>query len=392
MIRKNSIRRPKQRKSNGSSNRGETETQRYYETVLSLRLISRLITDLCRLFGLALKSRAALAAENLFLRKQLSLYEERKARRSNTSIAVRWTMAGLGKLFAWRDALVIVKPDTFVRWHREAFGLFWRWKSRPSGRPALPRNIRTLIRQMDRENPTWGEERIADELMVKLGIRVSARTVAKYLDMDRPRGVSNQRWKTFIHNHAKAIVACDFFVSVTVTFRVLYVFVAMEVGSRRILHFNVTSHPTAEWTVQQFREFLAFDHPYQLVIHDRDAIFSTELDAALKGIAVRVIRTPVRAPSANAFCERLIGTIRRECLDWMIPFGEAHLRRILREWTIHYNRGRPHSSLGPGIPEPLQAKIPTSVHRHELPKGYRIIEKSVLGGLHHEYGLETEAA
>ena len=136
--------------------------------MLSLLLISRLITDLCRLFGLALKSRAALAAENLFLRKQLSLYEERKARRSNTSIAVRWTMAVLGKLFAWRDALVIVKPDTFVRWHREAFSLFWRWKSRPSGRPALPRNIRTLIRQMDRENPTWGEERIVDELMVKI--------------------------------------------------------------------------------------------------------------------------------------------------------------------------------------------------------------------------------
>jgi transposase InsO family protein len=132
---------------------------------------------------------------------------------------------------------------------------------------------------MDRENPTWGEERIADELLLKLGIRVSPRTVRKYLDMDRPRGRStSQRWSTFIRNHAKTIVACDFFVSVTASFRVLYVFIAMEIGSRRILHCNVTEHPTAEWTIQQFREFLAFDHPYRIVVHDRDSIFSSRLD------------------------------------------------------------------------------------------------------------------
>ena len=355
-------------------------------------LIGRLFADCCQFARLALKSHAALAAENLFLRKQLALYQERKVKRRATSVAVRWTMTALSRLFAWRDALVIVKPDTLLSWQREAFRVFWRWKSRPSGRPALPKNIRTLIRKMDRENPTWGEERIADELMLKLGIHVSPRTVAKYLDMDRPRGVSNQHWKTFIQNHATAIVACDFFISVTATFRVLYVFVAMEVGSRRILHFNVTSHPTAEWTVQQFREFLAFDHPYQFVIHDRDSIFSTALDAGLESMGVRVLRTPVRAPRANAFCERLIGAIRRECLDWMIPVGENHVRRILREWVRHYNRGRPHSSLGPGIPEPLQAKVPARVHRHKLPKGYGVNAKTVLSGLHHEYGLEKEAA
>ena len=355
-------------------------------------VFARFFVDLCRFVGLSLKSRAALAAENLFLRKQLALYQERKAKHRPTSIALRWTMTALGRLFSWRDALVIVKPDTFVSWHREAFRLFWRSKSRPSGRPALPKNIRTLIRKMVRENPTWGEERIADELMLKLGIRMSPRTVAKYLDMDRPRGVSNQRWRTFIQNHAKAIVACDFFVSVTATFRVLYVFVAMEVGSRRILHFNVTAHPTAEWTLQQFREFLPFDHPYRFVIHDRDSIFSTGLDAALATLGVRVLKTPAHAPKANAFCERLIGTIRRECLDWMIPVGERHLRRILKEWVRHYNRGRPHSSLGPGIPEPIQATVPASVHRHKLPEGYRVTARPVLGGLHHEYSLEKEAA
>jgi len=139
--------------------------------------------------------------------------------------------------------------------------MFWRWRSRRRGRPALPKNICELVRQMALENPTWGEERIADELSLKLGIRVSPRTVGKYLERGQPRGSSSQRWSTFVRNHANAIVACDFFVSVTASFRILYVFVAMEVGSRRILHCNVTQHPTAEWTTQQFREFLAFDHP-----------------------------------------------------------------------------------------------------------------------------------
>ena len=355
-------------------------------------VLARLALDLSRLLRLTLKSRVELAAENLFLRKQLALYQERKAKRRATTVAVRWTMTVLGRLFAWPDALIIVKPDTFLRWHRKAFRLFWSRNSRSAGRPPLPKNIRTLIRMMARENPTWGEERIADELMLKLSIRVSPRTVARYLDMPRPRGVSTQRWMTFVHNHATAIVACDFLVSVTATFRVLYVFVAMEISSQRILHFNVTAHPTSEWTLQQFREFLAFDHPYGFLIHDRDSIFSTELDSALQNLGVRVLKTPVRTPMANAFCERLIGTIRRECLDWLIPVNEVHLRRILREWVTHYNRGRPHSSLGPGIPEPLQANAPASVNRHRLPEGYRIASKSVLGGLHHEYGLEREAA
>jgi putative transposase len=232
-------------------------------------------------------------------------------------------MVALSKFFDWRNALVIVKPETFVRWQRTAFKIFWRWRSRKRGRPALPKNIRELIRQMARENATWGEERIADELSVKLGIRVSPRTVGKYLDRGQPRESSGQRWSTFVRNHANAIVACDFFVSVAASFRILYVFVAMEVGSRRILHCNVTQRPTAEWTTQQFREFLAFDHPYRYVIHDRDAIFSSSLDTALKGFGVRVLKTPVRAPQANAFCERLIGTIRRECLDFLIPFGKV---------------------------------------------------------------------
>jgi transposase InsO family protein len=166
----------------------------------------------------------------------------------------------------------------------------------------------------------------------------------------------------------------------------------MEVGSRRILHANVTAHPTAEWTTQQFREFLVFDHPYRFVIHDRDAIFSSGLDAALNGFGVRVLLTPFRAPKANAHCERLVGTIRRECLDFLIPLSEAHLKRILREFVRHYNRGRPHSSLGPGIPEPPQATVPPAAHGHKLPTGFRVKSTQVIGGLHHEYSLERRAA
>lgn len=301
-------------------------------------------------------------------------------------------MMALAKFFDWRDALVIVKPETFVGWHRTAFRLFWRWRSRKLGRPALPKNIRELIKKMARDNPTWGEQRVADELSLKLGIRVSPRTVSKYLKSGKPRPSSGHRWSTFVRNHAQSVVGCDFFVSVTATFRILYVFVAMEIDSRRILHCNVTQHPTAEWTTQQFREFLAFDHPYRYVIHDRDSIFSSGLDTALNGFGVRVLKTPVRAPKANAFCERLIGTIRRECLDFLIPFSEGHLKRILREYVGHYNRGRPHSALGPGIPEPPQARVPASVHKHRLPEGYCVKSTPVLGGLHHEYRLEKEAA
>ena len=342
---------------------------------------------------LLLQTRAALIAENLFLRKQLAMFQERNTRPRRAKPAERLALLALAPFFNWREVLVIVKVETFIGWHRTAFRAFWRWKSRQPGRPSLPKNLRELIREMAAANPSWGEERIADELSLKLGIHVSPRTVGKYLDSSSPHGrTPDQHWATFVRNHAKGIVACDFMVSVTASMRVLYVFVAMEVGSRRILHSNVTAHPSAEWTLQQFRECLAFDHSYKFVIHHRDAIFSTNLDSELKGFGLRVLQTPVRAPKANSHCERLIGTIRRDCLDFLIPLNERHLRMIVKEFAAHYNRGRPHSALGPGIPEPPQAEAPASPHRHQLPSGYRIASTAVLGGLHHEYRLEREAA
>jgi transposase InsO family protein len=161
----------------------------------------------------------------------------------------------------------------------------------------------------------------------------------------------------------------------------------MEIASRRILHFNVAEHPTAQWTLQQFREALPWEHDYRYLIHDRDSIFSAALDESLRDLGLEILRTPPRSPKANAICERLIGTARRECVDHMIPLSERHLRRILLEWIEHYNTGRPHSALGPGLPQPLERPIPVQSHRHRWPERAVIDVKAVLGGLHHDYRL-----
>jgi len=206
----------------------------------------------------------------------------------------------------------------------------------------------------------------------------------------RPRS-SSQTWRTFVRNHARETLACDFFVVVTATFRAVYVLLVLDIGTRRILHWNVTEHPTAEWTVQQFRSVLTGEEPYRFIVHDRDAAFSPAVDDALRSMNLRVLKTPVRAPQANAFCERLIGTARRECLDHVIPLNERHLRKILAEWVFHYNRSRPHASLGPGIPEPPTLTV-ARLADHHIPQGHRVAAKPILAGLHHEYQLEPLAA
>jgi transposase InsO family protein len=287
--------------------------------------------------------------------------------------------------------LTVVTPDTLIRWHRAGWRLFWRSRSTPRGRPRIPADLQQLIREMARANRTWGEERIAHELLVKLGLEVSPRTVRRYLSRGtRPRqGVPAQRWATFVRNHADAVLACDFAVTVTVGFRTLYVFVVLEVGTRRIVHWNVTAHPTAAWTTQQFRTAITGDTPYRSLIHDRDAIFAPEVDRAVASMGLRVLKTPVQTPQANAFCERLIGTMRRECLDWVLPIHERHLVAILGEWVRQYNRGRPHASLGPGVPDPPVRPDPCG---HQWPAGHRVVATPILGGLHHEYHLQREAA
>ena len=355
-----------------------------------------LIVDAVRFLRLCLRLRPTLAAENLFLRKQLALYQERHVPPRRATNATCLALVWLGRWFDWRNALAIVTPQTFTRWHRQGFRLFWRWKSKP-GRPPLPQNLQALIRRMALENPTWGQERIANELLLKLGLRVSPRTVRKYMPghcVGGPgKGYQSQRWSTFIRNHAKGIIACDFCVAVTATFRMLYVFVVIEHSSRQLLHVNITAHPTAQWTIQQFREAIPADHSYRILIHDRDSIFSKDVDQGVRHMGLHVIKTPVRTPVVNSICERVIGTMRRECLDFVIPLNERHLYGILEEWVLHYNAGRPHMSLGPGIPRPKRPlPVPRQVHRHRMPTDQSIAARPVLGGLHHDYRLEKQAA
>jgi transposase InsO family protein len=326
----------------------------------------------------------------------LALYQERQVKPRRATNTIRLALVWLARWFDWHSALNNVTPETYTGWHRQGFRWFWRWKSKP-GRPPRTKDLQWLIRRMALENPTWGQERIANELLLKLGLKVSPRTVRKYMPDHCVKGPDKcsqcQGWSTFIRNHAKGIIACDFCVAVTATFRLLYVFVIIEHASRRLLHVNVTAHPTAPWTMQQFRAAIPADHTYRILIHDRDAIFSKAVDQCVSHMGLHVIKTPVRTPVANSICERVIGTLRRECLDFVIPLNDKHLYGILKEWVGHYNQGRPHMSLGPGIPKPIQTlPVPRQAHPHRLPAGQRVVARPVLGGLHHDYGLEKRAA
>ena len=265
-----------------------------------IKTLITLLGDLVAFLGLLIQPRSALAAENLFLRKQLAMYQERKLNPRRPDTPFRIALVLLSSLFNWRDALIVVQPRTLVRWHRQGFRLFWRWKSRP-GRPPIPEKLRQLIRVMALNNPPWGEERIANELLLKLGIRVSPRTVRKYLPKSTPGKPRNdQHWSAFVRNHAAAILSCDFCVVVTATFRLLYVFVVIEHQTRRIVHCNVTAHPTAAWTLQQLREAIPSDHGYRFLIHDRDGIFSPQLDQSITHMGLRYSELLIEALQQTA--------------------------------------------------------------------------------------------
>jgi transposase InsO family protein len=362
----------------------------HHQSMIALaRIVLRLLTDLIALAAFTFRQRRAVAAEILVLRRQIALYRERGIKPRRIDAVTRISLALLSRFFNWRGALVVVRPETMIRWHRAGWRLCWRLKSRP-GRPPIPLQIQALIRRMANENPAWGEQRIANEFLVKLGIRLSPRTVSKYLSRRspvRPRG--DLRWSTFLRLHAQGIIACDFLVSVTATFRVLYVFVVIEHYSRRLIHCNVTAHPSSAWTLQQLREAIGFDERYEYLLHDRDSIFAQHLDESIGKLGVTVLKSPPHSPKANAVCERVIGTIRRECLDWLIPLSESHLRCILKSWIPHYNFGRPHMALGPGLPDPPLTHIepPQANSRHRRGESNAVHAKPILGGLHHEYLL-----
>jgi len=319
-------------------------------------------------------SRLSLAAEILVLRQQL-LVLNRSLKRPKLRRRDRFFWVCLSRLWKdWRDALIIIKPDTVIKWHREGFRLYWRWKSKtPIGRPPIDIEIRELIRRISRENPLWGVPRIQSELRL-LGFNVTEKTVAKYR-VKRAKPPS-QTWKTFLANHVNQIAAIDFFTIPTINFRVLYCFIVLLHGRRKIVHFNVTEHPTAEWTAQQIIEAFPDATAPRYLLRDRDSIYGAEFRSRVKGMQIEEVVTAPHSPFQNPYAERVIGSIRRECLDHLIVFNEDHLRKILLAYCKYYHESRPHMSLKQNSPIPREIE-PSSEGK--------IIAIPQVGGLHHRY-------
>jgi transposase InsO family protein len=319
-------------------------------------------------------NRAAIAAENLALRRQLAVLQVSVKRpRLRKRDRVFWVW--LSRLWAdWRSCLMIVKPETVIRWHKQGFKLYWCWKSRKRlGRPRIDAEIRDLNRRMSRENPTWGAPRIQSELAL-LGYTVAESTVARY--MIRHRKPPSQTWRTVLDNHVPDIAAIDFFVVATVSFRLLYCFIVFRHERRRVIHFNSTTHPTACWTAQQIVEAFPYDEAPRFLIRDRDGIYGEDFRERIKHLGIEEVIIAYRSPWQNPYCERVIGSIRRECLDHLIVLNEAHLRRILASYFEYYHRSRPHLSLERNAPV---------ARRVERPAEGKVIAIPQVGGLHHRY-------
>ena len=324
------------------------------------------------------RTKAALVAENAFLRQQLAVLA-RQVKRPLPTPADRLRLVLLARLVrGWRAALLIVQPATLLRWHRHGFRLVWRARSRgASKRPQVSAETVAAIRRMAAENRLWGAERIRGELR-KLGINVGKRTVQRHMRAARrpEPGGGGQTWATFLGNHAHETWACDFLQVVDRGFRSLFAFFLVELGSRRVVHVGVTRHPTDTWVAQQLREATPFGAAPRFLIRDNDRKYGPRFDHLATASGIRVLRTPVRAPRANATCERFLGTVRRECLDHVLVLGERHLRGILREYATYFNAARPHQGLGQAVPSG-----PAPPSGSTAP----IVAIPVLGGLHHDY-------
>jgi putative transposase len=316
-----------------------------------------------------------IALENLALRHQL-LVLQRSVVRPHLSRWDRILWVWLSRLWTdWRASLVIVQPATVLAWHRRGFQLYWRWRSRASsvGRPRLDPELRQLIRRMARENPTWGRRRIRAELAL-LGYCVAELTVARYMHRTAPR--PSPTWRAFLTTHARDIVAVDFFLVPTLTFRLLFVFVVLRHDRRELLHLNVTEHPTAVWTARQILEIFPNETAPRYLLRDWDAVYGECFTRCLANMGIREVIIAPKAPWQNPFVERVIGSIRRECLDHYLILNEAHLRRLLRGYIAYYNTARPHQSLDHNSPQPRE------VHPPELG---RVVSIPQVGGLHHLY-------
>jgi putative transposase len=338
------------------------------------------LLGLFRLIWLFGKGHHAVVLENLALRQQLAIYK-RKQMRPRLVGRDRWFWIALSVVWTdWRRALRVVHPDTVVRWQRERFRRFWANLSKSSvarvGRPPVSLQVRTLIRTLAQANPLWRAPRIHGELQ-KLGIEVSERTVSRVLrTVKRP---PSQTWKTFLQNHIGEIVAIDFFTVPTIRLRVLFVFLVIEHRRRKVLHFGVTEHPTSEWTAQQVVEAFAELDAKHYLIRDRDSIYGEEFHGRIRLLGMKEVITAPHSPWQNAFVERLIGSIRRVCLDYVVVLSRRHLRHLLKSYLTYYHQSRTHLALAKDAPEP----------RAIMRRG-KIIAIPQVGGSHHRY--ERQAA
>ncbi len=327
------------------------------------------------LAGLALpfKSKGRLEAENAILRQQIMVLRRQVHGRVKLTNLDRAILVQLYRWFPWvLRALVIVRPATVIRWHRAGFRAYWRWKSRRrGGRPRVHSELRMFIRQISLDNPLWGAPRIHGELL-KLGYEVAQSTVAKY--MIRRRGRPGQDWRTFLRNHAPDAAAIDLFVVPTLGFKLLYVLLIARLDRRELVWLNVTAHPTAEWIAHQITEAFPWDEAPLYLIRDNDALYGSAFRRRLRAMGIRDRPIAPGSPWQNGIVERLIGSIRRECLHHVLIFGEAHLRHILREYRSYYNEVRTHRSINKDAPisRPVQ-------------RAGSIVSRSILGGLHHQY-------
>jgi transposase InsO family protein len=323
------------------------------------------------------KSGIQLQLEIVYLGKQLEILA-RSSTKPRFRPSDRFFFSFLtGRFNSWKGSLLIVKPETVVRWHQRGFKLYWRWKSRSAlGRPAIPHAQINLIRQMAADNPRWGAPRIHGELL-KLGFDISESTVLRYMPR-KPSRTTRQRWKTFLKNHSSEIISLDFFVVPTITFKLLHVLVFLSHDRRKVVHFNVTAHPTSEWATQQLSNAFCDEDPLKFLIRDRDSKCGEEFTHSVSALNILQILTAYRSLWQNGYVERLIGSIRRECLDHVIVFNETQLRGILKEYIRYYNAQRTHLGINKDSPETREVQAEGEIDK-----------VAVANGLHYYYFREA---
>jgi hypothetical protein len=334
-----------------------------------------LLLHLLRVLPFLVGGHRHLALENLALRQQLAVYKRTTPRpKLRPTDRVFW--AGLARVWTgWQQSLVIITPDTVLRWQRRRFREYWTRLSRHStgGRPPINTEIAALVRKMAAANPLWGAPRIHGELL-KLGIEISERTVSRL--MPKRRTPPSQTWRAFLANHVRDLVSLDFFTVPTAGLRVLFVLVVLAHHRRRVVHFNVTEHPTAAWTAQQIVDAFPDDSAPSYLLRDRDQVYGEQFRHRVKGMRIDEVLTALQSPWQNPFAERLIGSVRRACLDHVLVLGERHLRRILTGYFRYYHQTRTHLALDKDAPD----RRPV-----ELAVAGKIVQLPEVGGLHHRY-------